>query len=224
MEILMACVDFIPVILCFIAMFKLQKMLYHQMSKYSFAMFAAGTIMILFAGSCKAIWKLLYYAANVDWRVLNDLMFPVQGFGFALAFAGLVIMFIDMSAEKKEKVLVSILPLFLLLEAVPEVYAGKTLWLICQIVGTFGIFGTISFLAFKKNKPLYGIFMIVASICYVLMAKFSKSTTNADGTPNVLMNWIAEGTNIAAQVLFVFSVYGLDKAGLNDIKSLIKKK
>ena len=46
----MAIVDFIPVVLFFISAVILQRDLYNKMSKGSFALLAAGSIMVLLAG------------------------------------------------------------------------------------------------------------------------------------------------------------------------------
>lgn len=59
-SVLMALADFIPVVLFCAAAVILIRDMYNKMSKGAFALFAAGTIDVICAGSLKAIYKLLY--------------------------------------------------------------------------------------------------------------------------------------------------------------------
>ena len=88
----MALVDYIPVILFFIASIMLQRDLYNKMSKGAFALFSAGTINIFAAGALKAFYKLLYAVNVCDFEPLNDMFFPVQSIGFLLAGIGMLAM------------------------------------------------------------------------------------------------------------------------------------
>ena len=85
MSVPMALVDFIPVILFIISAITLQRGLYYRMSKGAFAVFSAGTIMVICAGIFKASWKLLYGAGICDFARLNQAFFPMQSVGFLLA-------------------------------------------------------------------------------------------------------------------------------------------
>ena len=62
----MALCDFIPVVFFAVAAVLLQRDLYNKMSKGAFALFAGGTIFIIFAGSSKALYKLLYALGICD--------------------------------------------------------------------------------------------------------------------------------------------------------------
>ena len=88
----MAIVDFIPVVLFFISAVILQRDLYNKMSKGSFALLAAGSIMVLLAGFYKAAWKALYALGVCDFAALNTSFFPMQAPGFLLVFLGLLSM------------------------------------------------------------------------------------------------------------------------------------
>lgn len=221
-EILLALFDFVPCVLCFISMLMLQKCLYHQMSKYSFAMLAAGTIMVLFAGISKATWKLLYFTNIVDFKVLNDLMFPVQAFGFTFAFIGLIIMFIDFKREDKNEVKTKSLAIL-----APVAYTSNLLFVPFQVIGTFGIFGIVSAIAFKKKKAWIGIIMIIACFCYLGMAGLSSAIGKIDKVADVAkymtLNWAAEGVNTLGQVLFLVSMIELKKLDISNLKELFKK-
>ena len=79
--VIMALVDYIPVLLFLIAALILQHDLYNKMSKGCFALFAAGTIDIFIAGALQATWKLLYAAGICDFRALNTFFMPAQSLG-----------------------------------------------------------------------------------------------------------------------------------------------
>ncbi len=86
----MAIVDFIPVVLFFISAVILQHDLYNKMQKGSFALLAAGSIMVLIGGIYKATWKILYAAGICDFAALDTAMFPMQAPGFMLVFLSLL--------------------------------------------------------------------------------------------------------------------------------------
>ena len=90
MSVLMALVDYIPVILFLIAAITLQRGLYYRMSKGAFAVFSAGTIMVICAGLFKATWKLLMGFGICDFERLSQCFFPMQSVGLLLAGAGII--------------------------------------------------------------------------------------------------------------------------------------
>ena len=73
-SVVMALVDYVPVLLFAAAALILHRDLYNKMSRGAFALFAAGTINIFCAGALKAMF------------------FPVQSIGFLLAGLGIVAM------------------------------------------------------------------------------------------------------------------------------------
>ena len=90
MTVPMAIVDYIPVALFIAAAVLLQRDLYNKMSKGAFALFAAGTLMIMTAGLFKATWKLLYAMNVCDFVALNEVFLPMQAVGFLLTGAALI--------------------------------------------------------------------------------------------------------------------------------------
>ena len=214
MEILMAIVDLIPCVLCFFAMWILQTSLYHKMNKYSYALFASGTIMVLFAGVFKAIYKIIYYGFNVDMYRFNYMFFPVQAFGFVLAFTALLIYVF----QKKSSGPLSIALLSVVTTEEGKKLANDTmLYVALQIIGFGGIYGILCYFAKKLKKPLLIIVFIVAFSCMLVMGflstRISRAATNSD---YLLYNWLAEGVNTVAQALFLFGVIKLKKAGLKE--------
>ena len=94
-SVIMALVDFIPVILFGISAVILMRDLYNKMSKGVFAICSAGMIDIVCAGTLKALYKLLYAANVCDFEALNKMFFPVQSLGFLLAGLGILAMMLS---------------------------------------------------------------------------------------------------------------------------------
>ncbi len=90
--VLMALVDFLPVLLFFTAAIILQRDLYNKMVKGAFALLAAGSLMVLISGIYKAAWKILYAMNICDFTALDAAFFPMQAPGFLLVFAALMAM------------------------------------------------------------------------------------------------------------------------------------
>lgn len=129
MSVLMALVDFIPVILFIISAVILQRGLYNRMSKGAFAVFSAGTIMVICAGIFKACWKLLYGAGICDFARLNQAFFPMQSIGFLLAGIAVIAMvfFKQGDGEKMYQI------------AAPAVFSGTIIFIAAILLGSLGL-------------------------------------------------------------------------------------
>ena len=152
----MAIVDFIPVALFAIAAVMLQRDLYYKMSKGAFALFAAGTIDVVFAGSSKAFYKLLYAAGICDFQTLNALYFPVISVGFLLAGLGLVSMVSFRQTENKA-----------LCIAAPVVFKGTFLMIGFMVTGLAMIYVVLGIIACKLKKPAVVVILVFSftSLC-----------------------------------------------------------
>lgn len=212
----MALFDLIPCGLCFLAMWILQISLYHKMNKYAYALFASGTIMVLFAGVFKAIYKIILYGFSIDVYRFNYLFFPVQAFGFMLAFAALV-MFIF---QKKQSGPLSLVMLTTLIPDEGKKLANDTLvYVALQIIGFGGIYGCLIYFSKKLKQKLPIFLFIFAFMCMLIMGflstRISRATTEAD---YIMYNWLAEGVNVIGQGLFLFGVIRLKRAGLKELE------
>lgn len=215
MEVLMAIFDLVPCVLCFIGMWILQISLYHKMNKYAYALFASGTIMILFAGVFKAVYKIIYYGFDVDFYRFNYMFFPVQAFGFILACVALLIYVFQRNTKA---------PLSIAILSVVTTDEGKRLandtmlYVVLQILGSAGLLGCLVYFAKKLKKPLAMVLFVISFICLLIMGflstRISRATTNAD---YVMYNWLAEGVNTISQGLFLIGVLQLRKAGLKEL-------
>jgi len=195
----MALMDFVPV-LCFgYAAALLQRDLYDKMRKSHFALFAAGTINIFAAGFLKALWKLLYAANICDFHSLNTMFLPVQSIGFLLAGLGIVLM---MTTRKK-----------IMLAVAPPVFSGSVIFIMMMVLGLGSICTVLSILAVKMKKKGAMILFILSFLCSMGMGAMSgKDATLA------WVNWVEQSINCVGQILLMWGVILLDKAGLQKFK------
>ena len=192
----MAVVDFIPVIMFFIAAVILQRDLYSKMSKGAFALLAAGSIMVFLGGSFKALWKLLYALNICDFDALNKAFFPMQGCGFLLFFLGLL-------RVKNRRQDAAVL-------AVPAVYTSNLIFIVMQ---TVGLAGSQAVLAIKAAKMKKGNAVICFAVSFIFMLGMGYLGSRFDSSSK--MNWIAQLTNIVSQGALLLGVIILHKAGLD---------
>lgn len=197
----MALVDFLPVIAFAVAAVIFQRDLYNKMSKGAFALYAAGTIIVIVAGACKALWKLLFAAGICDFYKLNDMFFPMQSLGFPLIAIGIVGMFCFDQNEKSQKTLAV------------EPFTGTMIFVALTIAGVVAINTCYCILAKKLKKSWTMILFILALVGSLAMGYLSTKDF-ADPA----MNWIAEIVNTFAQGCLMAGAIILHKAGLKDLQ------
>ena len=197
----MAIVDFIPCILFVIAAVFMLRDLYHLMSKGAYALLAAGSIMIGFAGTTKALWKLLYAADICDFEVLNLMFFPMQSVGFLLLGISLVALLIFPQTSGK--------PVNLVLTAAPAVYSGTMMFVGVIVVGTVGMCIGLSGIA-AKLKRKKAIWLFVGALVLMLSMGYLSSRDSS----SAMMNWIEQCVNIGGQLCLLLGVLDLHKNGI----------
>lgn len=194
----MAIVDFIPVVLFFIATILLQRDLYSKMTKGCYALLASGSYMVLISGIYKATWKILYALNICDFVALDTSMFPMQAPGFILVFLSLVGMNTQLNKNSLKSVVV-----------VP--FTSNLPFIIGQVVGCAGTQFCLMMKSLQMKKKS-------AAICYVLAFIFMLGMgylgAKFDDTSN--MHWIAQVTNIISQGSFLLGTWILHKNGLKD--------
>ena len=195
----MALADFVPVFLFGVSGVLMQRDLYNKMPKYAFACFAAGIINIFMAGFLKALWKLLYAMGVCDFHVLNTMFLPTQSLGFLLAGLGILIM---MGQRKK-----------VMLAAAPPLFSGTFLFVGMMVLGHGAICGSLAALAVRmKKKGLVAVF-VLCFLCYMSMGYLSSRDS-----ASVAINWIEQGVNTLGQILLLWGVCSLHKAGLREME------
>ena len=191
----MALVDYIPVLLFTIAGIILMCDLKNKMNSLVFALFAIGIADIAIAGACKATWKLVYAASQINIEFLNKIFFPTQSIGFLLAGLALLLMLI-MKKNKGEVRHCSVMG-----------------YIIIMVAGLAFIDTVLSIIAVKLKKPGIIALFIVSFICSMGMGYISSQ----DFTEAV-WNWIAEGINIVGQGTLLIGVLSMRKNGLKELK------
>ena len=199
-SLVMGLTDFIPVFLFFVSLVLLQRDLYNKMPKYAFACFAAGTINIFIAGFMKALWKTLYAVGVCDFQVLNTMFLPTQSLGFLLAGLGIILMF---NGKKKAALAV----------AAPTVFKGTMVFIPMMVLGLGAICACLGVLAAKmKKKGLIPVF-VLCFFTYMAMGYLGSRDSNTAAA-----NWLEQGVNTLGQVLLLWGVLGLHRAGLRDYR------
>ena len=188
----MALVDYIPVAFFAIAAVILMRDLKNKMTALNFLVFSLGVSGVAIAGACKATWKLIYAASNVDVSFLNKMFFPTQSIGFLLAGIGILTMII----AKKNRV-----------------YGVNTFVFIGMMVAGLGLLDAVlCVLAAKLKKGGAVIIFILSFICSLCMGYLSSQDF-----AEAIWNWIAEAINVIGQGTMLIGVVMLHKNGLKEL-------
>lgn len=197
----MALVDYIPVILFFLATANLMRDLYGKMTKASFALFAAGSLDITIAGALKATYKLLYAAGLCDFEPLNAMFFPTQSIGFLLAGIGILMMLLKKGKGKAA------------LALPPPLFTGTFLFVGLMVAGLGLIDVVLCILSVKLKKPALIALFAVSFICSLCMGYLSSQDF-----AEAAMNWIAEGVNVVGQGALLAGALLLHKNGFAELE------
>ncbi|MBQ7888371.1 MAG: hypothetical protein IJ356_01280 [Erysipelotrichaceae bacterium] len=192
----MAIVDFIPVVLFFIAAILLQNDFYNKLSKTKYTLLASGSMMVFVGGLLKATWKILYALNICDYPALDFSFFPLSGIGFLLVFLSLT----GICSKSFNNKLLTVVPVF----------TSNMPFVILQIIGCAGTQGMLFVKSLQMKKKSAAVMFVVAFIFMLgmgyLSAKFDDSSS---------MHWLAQCTNIVSQGAFLAGTWILHKAKLN---------
>lgn len=186
----MAIVDYIPVILFFLAFSTIYKDLKDKVSSVIKVLLVAGGSLVTAAGGLKATYKLLY-ALNVgDFGWMSRQMFSNQAFGFLLLGIGLIL-----TVRPVSKHLNAFLPTMALV--------------LLMVIGLGAMDAVLAYYANKLKKRSAMICFIVSFFLSMMMGYLSsRDFTKAS------MNWLAQGINCAGMFLLFIGAKSLDEAGL----------
>ena len=150
--------------------------------------------MVTAAGALKATYKLLYVLNIADIAWMSEQMFPNQAFGFLLAGIGLTIGVTSLKGKT-----LAVFPTMALVGI--------------MIIGLAAMDASLCSLASKLKKRSALVCFIVSFFLILGMGYLSSNDfTHAS------MNWIAQGVNIAGQLLLYIGCHQLHNAGLADLK------
>lgn len=217
-SVLMALVDFWPVVLFFIAGIILLRDLYNKQVKGNYALLATGTIMIFVAGASKALWKILVAVEVCDYVILNSIFFPLQGIGFV--FYGIALFGVLFKIEKNDnKLNMSLLPILALIPLVEvPIFDSKMPFIIFQIIGCAIGQWMLLVMALKmksdnitKLKRIIAMVLFVISFITMIAMGYLSSQFKTGAT-----EWIAEIVNTISQGsllggVVILHLYGLKK-------------
>ena len=190
----MALMDFIPVILFLLGSLIIVKDLKSRISVISWIMFTIGIIMVTAAGALKAAYKLLYALNIADVTWMTNQFFSNQAVGFLLAGIGLTIGVTSLKGKT-----LAVVPTMALVGI--------------MVIGLGAMDASLCFLAnrLKKRSALVCFiisFFLILGMGYLSSRDFTQAS----------MNWIAQGVNIAGQLLLYIGCRILHNAGLADLK------
>ena len=194
----MALVDYIPVLFFAVSAILLISNLYSKMSKYIFAMLAAGTFYVFSAGFLKATWKLLYAAGVCDFQSLNMLFLPTQSIGFLLAGIAMLLLI----CRKKKSVLAI---------AAPPIFSGSMIFLAMMVAGLGCVCTCLSIIAARMKKYSAIVLFIVAFVASMGMGYAGRLDTTVSW-----VNWLEQGINIVSQGCLMIGMFILNKADLKN--------
>ena len=191
-SLIMALVDYIPVILFILAMFILINNLRNKIDIINKIILYFGITLVSLAGFFKATYKLLYSLNIGDYIWMSNQFFTNQALGFLLVGIG-ILMFIS----KKNKKINSFIP---------------TMGLVfIMIVGLAAMDAGLCYIANKMKKRNALICFIISFFLCLMMGYLSSR--NFD---KALINWIAQGINILGQLLLFIGIKILDQANLKE--------
>lgn len=194
--VVMALVDFIPVLFFGITAVLMMRDFYYKLPKYGFAMLAAGTVNVFFAGFLKALWKLLYAANICDFHALNTLFLPTQSMGFLMAGIAMVIL-----VAGKQKIML----------AAPPMFSGTFVFLGMMVTGLGCICVCLSVIAARmKKKPVIALF-VLAFAASMGMGYAGRLDSTASW-----VNWLEQGINIVSQGCLLAGVLILHCSGMKN--------
>jgi len=190
----MALIDYIPVILFLLGTTIIAKDLKHRISSISWWLFTIGIVMVTAAGALKATYKLLYALNIADVTWMTKQFFSNQAIGFLLAGIGLTIGVTSLKGKT-----FALIPTMALVGI--------------MVIGLGAMDASLAFLASRlKKRSALVCFIVSFFLCLGMGYLSSKDFTQAS------MNWIAQGVNLAGQLLLYIGCRLLHDAGLANLK------
>lgn len=228
----LALFDFVPVILFTLTSVTLMRDLYDSMSKGAFALFAAGCLDIISAGTLKALYKLLYAMGLCNFTALDDVFFPLQSLGFALSGLGLFALVTHRQERNKEedkariRVRRIVYPMLAIIiidvlvisiksmnrgEEIPPYFSGTFLFVTLMLLGLLLMEGSLIRVTIALKKKSLIILFIVSFLSSLSMGYLSSR----DFTLSIY-NWIGEGVNTLGQASFFLASLIMHGNGLGE--------
>lgn len=198
-SIIMAIVDFLPVLFYFLAAWLVAKDLYPHVGRTAYGFLAAGSLMCFIGGAFKALWKLLF-CFGINYPAFFTSFFPMQAPGFMLYFVGLIIAMKELKKGKGKNGL-NMVTAATVTSSVPL--------LAFQSIGSVGSLVCLSILGFRNKNTLAGICFILSIVFLFGMVGLSATIDSTLGWAN----WLEQGVNTIGQVFFYVGARKMHKKG-----------
>ncbi len=199
----MAIVDFLPVLFYFLAAWMIAKDLYNKVNGTTYAFLAGGALMCFIGGAFKAVWKLMF-CFGINYPFFFTALFPMQAPGFCLYLVGLIMALKQTKngANGNEFVGTN-------LNVVAATVTTSLPMIMFQTIGSVGSLVCLAIFA-KRMKQGSGVVCFVLSIVFLLAMGGLGATLDSSLS---WANWVEQGVNLVAQLLFYAGAVILHKNG-----------
>lgn len=204
-SVLMAIVDFLPVLFYFLASWMVAKDLYNKISGTAYAFLAGGALMCFIGGAFKAVWKLLF-VFGINYPFFYTALFPMQAPGFCLYLAGLIM------ALKQTKYGANSFGGTSLNMVTAATVTTSLPMIMFQTIGSIGSLVCLAIFA-KRMKLTNALLCFVFSIVFLLAMGGLGATLD---TSLAWANWVDQSVNLVGQVLFYVGALILHKNGFGE--------
>ncbi|MBQ0135575.1 MAG: hypothetical protein KBS43_02445 [Oscillospiraceae bacterium] len=198
-SILMAIVDFIPVLFYFLASWMVTKDLYGKVSRNAYSFLAAGSIMCFIGGAFKALWKVLF-CFGINYTYLFTALFPMQAPGFCIYMAGLILALRQLKKGSENGTGLNV---------VAATVTTSLPLIMFQTIGSVGSIICMAIFAGRKKDILSILLFVLSIICLLTMGALGAILD----TKLAWANWLEQGINGFGQILFYCGALRLHKKG-----------
>ncbi|MGD9048358.1 MAG: hypothetical protein PVF77_09910 [Anaerolineae bacterium] len=179
--------DFVPNLAFLVGAYFLVRWVRLTSNRLSVVAMIAGSFLVFLGGTLKAIWKLLYTIGIGDFWLLSELQFILLAPGF-LAMLASVLLVLKQERKSWKPDLLAMAP-------------WKIPLLATMTLGSLGLQGILSYMAFRRKAYLAATMYIVAILCMLGLAGL------AGGEQSIARQWIEEGINATGQIAFALGSY-----------------
>ena len=198
----MALFDFVPVILFAMSAVIFQRDFFYRMVKGCFAVYCAGTIMVITGGLFKATYKLLYAAGVCDFPMLSDCFMPFQATGFTLTAIAVLAYVFSKNGRSGEKIMSA---------AVPPLVTSKMLFVVFMVLGVVLAHIGYAVIAIRRKRAGAAVLFFVSMVLELGMGYLStRDFTKAS------MNWIGECVNFLGMLTLLLGTLDLHKNAFSE--------
>ncbi len=206
-SLILAFMDFVPVILYLIMGIILLRNTYSKIEGIGYSSLSIGVAMVFLSGCLKAIWKMICSLGICDFAAFNLMFFPLQMFGYIFFMIGSIYLIKKKKNEIKMNSL-SFGAIILLAETALELKNTSLPFLIIETLASSVALIVLSIFALKNESKLSFVLIILSFVFMWGMGGLAA----LDGKMNVVLwNWIEEIVNTLSQAFLLSGIAVLNK-------------